>query len=342
MTALKWIGIIDLQPSTSSNTNHTGALLVSLLSCPFRDRQVDSRWHGESHAEDFATWESLLNVTVLRSRAKQIEPNFGVLESLAGHLVDFLGAGEKTSSTTITLSCLAAAVGYLSFGESRGRNDDHFGVNESFIPRDFLSLVNNALIESYPTAESQSSLQSQEGPSVSPAVFDLLGAVRVAVEALPETFVGEIVTSLKDALGKWMSDDMSVVKDEASAGIVSPCPSICLGSYQIDNLYITLLGALARSISTGHMPATPETMESLISLYAPRLSLAKSVDVPRAFKEFYHVSFPSIRAESIPETVRLFLEEVLAAVPGMIEVPGLLVRDTFSQVSNINDHPADS
>ena len=74
-------------------------------------------------------------------------------------------------------------------------------------------------------------------------------------------------------------------------------------------------------------------MEDLIGLYAPRLSLARSVEVPQAFKDFYNVSFSSIRAEAIPEPVRLFLEDVLAAVPGMIEVPGLLVRDTFSQVS---------
>jgi hypothetical protein len=74
-------------------------------------------------------------------------------------------------------------------------------------------------------------------------------------------------------------------------------------------------------------------MENYISLYAPRLSLAQSIDVPRAFKDFYNISFSSIRAENIPESVRLFLEDVLAAVPGIIEVPGLLIRDTFSQVS---------
>ena len=79
-------------------------------------------------------------------------------------------------------------------------------------------------------------------------------------------------------------------------------------------------------------------MEDLISLYAPRLSLAQSVDVPRAFKDFYKVSFSSVRAENIPEAVRFFLEDVLAAVPGMIEVPGLLVRDTFSQVSRSPSH----
>ena len=221
MSATKWIEVIDLQPSTSSSTNHTGALLVSLLSFPFRDRQIDSKWHGESDAEDFNTWDALLNVTVLRSRAKRIGPNFGVLESLAGHLVDFLGTGQKTASTTITLSCLSAAMGYLSFGESRGRDDDHFGVNERFIPRDFLALVNDALVESYPTAESQSRLESQEEASVSPAAYELLEAVRGAIEALPEVFVGDIVDILKESLSRWMSDEMSVVKDERSAETAS-------------------------------------------------------------------------------------------------------------------------
>ena len=85
MTALKWTEMIDLQPSaTSANTNHPGALLVSLLSGPFRGRQVTSVWHQYANQQDLAIWQALLKATVLRFRAKRVGSNLGVLESLAG------------------------------------------------------------------------------------------------------------------------------------------------------------------------------------------------------------------------------------------------------------------
>ena len=89
--------MIDLQPSAATTgTNHTGALLVSLLSCPFRGRQVTSVWHQDAKAADLALWQDLLKVTVLRFRAKGVGSNLGVLESLAGHLSDFLDQSEDT------------------------------------------------------------------------------------------------------------------------------------------------------------------------------------------------------------------------------------------------------
>jgi hypothetical protein len=97
MVASTWAATIDLQPSATANTtNHTGALLVSLLSGPFRGRQVTSIWHQHADQEDLAVWQALLKVTILRFRAKRVGSNLGVLESLAGHLGDFLEQGEKT------------------------------------------------------------------------------------------------------------------------------------------------------------------------------------------------------------------------------------------------------
>jgi hypothetical protein len=95
--ASTWIRTIDLQPSATANaTNHTGALLVSLLSGPFRGKQVTSVWHQHAGQDDLAVWQELLKATVLRFRAKRVGSNMGVLESLAGHLGDFLEQGEKT------------------------------------------------------------------------------------------------------------------------------------------------------------------------------------------------------------------------------------------------------
>ena len=74
-------------------------------------------------------------------------------------------------------------------------------------------------------------------------------------------------------------------------------------------------------------------MDGLIQVFAPRLSRAQSIEVPMAFKAFYEKAFSTVQVDDLSETVKAFLEDVLAAVPGMIEVPGLLVKDTFSQVS---------
>lgn len=95
-TAAKWSSIVDnAKPSSGSATNHTGALLVSLLSSPFRGRQLQSVWHHEAGEEDLAIWNNLLQVVVARFRAKRVGSNLGVLETLAGHLGDFLREAEK-------------------------------------------------------------------------------------------------------------------------------------------------------------------------------------------------------------------------------------------------------
>jgi hypothetical protein len=93
--ASKWATIVDTGRQSTGGTNHTGALLVSLLSNPFRGRQLQSIWHQQAGQEDLAIWSNLLEVVVARFRAKRVGPNLGVLESLAGHLGDFVRDAEK-------------------------------------------------------------------------------------------------------------------------------------------------------------------------------------------------------------------------------------------------------
>lgn len=95
MEARKWSSIVDTH-TTANSTNHTGALLVSLLSNPFRGRKVTSSWHQHANEDDLSIWQQLLAATVARFRAKRVGSNLGVLESLAGHLGDFLREAEKT------------------------------------------------------------------------------------------------------------------------------------------------------------------------------------------------------------------------------------------------------
>jgi hypothetical protein len=87
--ASRWTKTVNTDRQTSGGTNHTGALLVSLLSNPFRGRQLQSVWHQDAGENELKTWSGLLEVVVARFRLKGVGPNLGVLESLAGHLGDF-------------------------------------------------------------------------------------------------------------------------------------------------------------------------------------------------------------------------------------------------------------
>jgi hypothetical protein len=93
--ASKWATIVDTGVQSSGGTNHTGVLLVSLLSSPFRGRELHSIWHQHAGQEDLSIWSKLLEVVVARFRAKRVGSNLGVLESLAGHLGDFLRDADK-------------------------------------------------------------------------------------------------------------------------------------------------------------------------------------------------------------------------------------------------------
>ncbi|KAL7423005.1 hypothetical protein Q5752_002303 [Cryptotrichosporon argae] len=312
LLALKWTAVIDLQPSTSS-TNHTGALLVSLLSHPFRGRQVTSVWHQSATQEDLAAWRALLEVAVLRFRARKAGSNVGVLDALAGHLADYLEAGPKTSSTTITLSCLAAAIAWIAFVPTEHHHASHFTLNENYVPVDFLSLVGDALVEAYPQ-QTDSVLPAAQ--VISPAVGDVLDNLAGAVKSLPLEFVMPVLEPVQSALALWMADAAEVASE------------LCAS---LDTLYMTLLDALAGAIGAGHIPASSDTVNSLIELYAPRLSRAQSEDVPTAFQAFWARTFQDVRGVDFSDDVAGFLGDVMAAVPGMISAHGLAGGESWSE-----------
>jgi len=234
-SAHKWTEFINSQPSSSSGTNHTGALLVSLLSGPFRGRQVTSVWHQHANQQDLAAWQSLLKATVSRFRQKGVGANLGVLESLAGHLGDFLDQNEKAksanlsspsrmlmivkySSTTITLSCLASATLYMAFGPTQHHPTAHFSINENYVPVDFLTLVSNALFDSYP--EDEASEQHKE-ITVSPAVSDLLQTLQTVFERVPLESAGPLLAPVKSGLAAWMADVTRIVDNDLAVGVRS-------------------------------------------------------------------------------------------------------------------------
>jgi hypothetical protein len=95
-TASRWTKTVNTdRPVSSSATNHTGVLLVELLSNPFRGRDLQSVWHSHAGQNDLEIWSELLEVVVARFRLKGIGANIGVLETLAGHLDDFFQAAHQ-------------------------------------------------------------------------------------------------------------------------------------------------------------------------------------------------------------------------------------------------------
>ncbi|ORX37271.1 hypothetical protein BD324DRAFT_656397 [Kockovaella imperatae] len=317
IAACQWVKVIDLQPSaTASVTNHTGELLVTLLSCPFRAVSVSSAWHSSASSEDLQIWQDLLKTVVLRFRAKRVGSNMGVLENLAGHLRDFLEQGAKTSSSTITLSCLASALSWLSFVPVEAHHANHFSINENYVPIDFLALVSNALLDSYPGEESQANSSLGELHVISPAVGTLLRSLSEVIKDLPAEFVSPVLDACRPGLVCWMSDEIRLASEEIDLAL--------------DELYISVLSALSGAVGAGAIPANGQTLEVYLDVYAPRLSRARSARVPAAFQAFW-ASLRTISAADMSAAVRSFAKQILSAVPGMIIVSGLDAPSVLSE-----------
>ena len=95
---------------------------------------------------------------------------------------------------------------------------------------------------------------------------------------------------------------------------------------QLDELYIAFATKLGSCIPY-HIPATSETLDTYLELLAPRLSICKSPKVPRAFQDLWRSGFADANTEW-SEECRLFLGELLVALPGFITVRNLDKGDT--------------
>ncbi|WWC88518.1 uncharacterized protein L201_003429 [Kwoniella dendrophila CBS 6074] len=341
LLATKWTQIVDLQPSsTTSSTNHTGALLVSLLSGPFRGRSITSYWHQNANETDLEIWQNLLEVTVLRFRAKRFGSNCGVLEALSGHLEDFLVDNDKTKSSTITLSCLSSAISWISFNvpegqSSHSQNEPDWHISdENFVPKEFLNLVNSALLEAYPSPTSTSNQNTQEQEestmteiSISPAVFDLLDSFVKVLKDTPKQFVGKVLEPVKKGVALWLEDPERVVDED--------------NSQRLDNLYVTLLTILSSTMPSEDLPIDSETLNTLAELYIPRISKGNSSAVPLAFQSFWNNTFGTGSSEALQysEDVAYFLRDLLTAVPGMINCPGLEGSSQLSEEESLGKFP---
>ncbi|OCF30437.1 hypothetical protein I316_07924 [Kwoniella heveanensis BCC8398] len=292
---------------------------------PFRGRQISSFWHRHADQNDLRIWQSLLRVTVLRFRAKRVGSNFGVIEALAGHLSDFLDEGEKTRSTTITLSCLASATSWISFVPSEESHASPWQIDENYVPVDFLSLVNSALEESYPSPESQTSTDTETGAVISPAVEELLVSLSTMIEKAPVEFVRPVLEALRTGLSRWMEDPEQL--------------GLEIMDIRLDELYITIVRALGQSIAAGHIAADSDLLNTFVDLYAPRLSRAQTPAVPLAFQDFWAKTFAQSSGLEYSDDVAGFLRDLLAAVPGIITAPGLSGESPLSVQESLAKYP---
>ncbi|WVN90607.1 uncharacterized protein L203_105848 [Cryptococcus depauperatus CBS 7841] len=221
LIAMEWINRIDRDTSSSQN-NHTGNLLVSLLSCPFRNINITSKWHQSATSEDLSCWKLLLEKTVYRFRKRKAVVHTGVLETLAAHLVDFLEQGEGTINSKSTLQCLSAATSYICFRSSSNCNQSSpWAADDNRPPTDFLELINNTLQRAY-----VAKINSDD-------VKDLLNALRVVVDSTPPTVIPELLEPLEGGLTVWSKDQDSVVRDDLSQAV--------------ENLNLTIFAGLSGS-----------------------------------------------------------------------------------------------
>jgi hypothetical protein len=96
--------------------------------------------------------------------------------------------------------------------------DDHFSINENYVPLDFLNLVADALSQSYPGTATLGELSKED--AISSAVYGLLTTLREKFEVLPTDFALQAFEAVRGGLETWLSDLNKVVHED-DAEIVS-------------------------------------------------------------------------------------------------------------------------
>jgi len=300
LLASKWSEVLDLQPSQTVN-NSTGELLTGLLAEPFRSSDPESPWYTAA-SSDLDLWDALLSVTVRRFRSRGRPVNSGVLGTLAGQLGKFVPVDDDYETrcrrgSVTTLHCLAKAV--ASIAEPNPSAAEH-------VPAIFLGSVSDALVSAY---------MAETVPS---KVTEMVENLATFLGTVPNDAVQPVIEALRGGLAMWMSD-----ADKRVAGDLVD---------KLDAMYVAILGGITRAIESGSITASADTMDAYIELYAPRLSLANSESVPKAFQEMWCRAFQPLGAVEYSYDVATFLRDVLTAVPGLIIAEGLSTLESSESV----------
>ncbi|WVQ73257.1 hypothetical protein IAR50_002825 [Cryptococcus sp. DSM 104548] len=241
--------------SDRTPTNHTGNLLVSLLTDPWRNSRADSNWHTHATEADLTIWQSLLSCTIQRFKAKKAVVHSGILETLAAHLHDYIEAPACFVSP-MTLKCLALAISNISFrSEATNSQSSPWHAGDNYVPEDFLALV----------AKSLQMAHDQRTEVSTEALVPFFTSIKSMIERLPGTFTVAVVGPLNQALRPWM-EDKEVGKDLSLA---------------LDGLNKAFLGAFAR--------ATAERIDcESLQLFVDTFS-GRALRPQQAGKEFFYV-----------------------------------------------------
>jgi len=89
-----------------------------------------------------------------------------------------------------------------------------------------------------------------------------------------------------------------------------------------------------RGLEAGLLHKSAEGFDKLLDIVAPRLSRAVSRAVPEAFQRLW-IHFSDNQYRNFSEDTRTFLEEVVAAAPGLIEINDMTAGDDMAEVSVI-------
>jgi hypothetical protein len=102
----------------------------------------------------------------------------------------------------------------------------------------------------------------------------------------------------------------------------------------VDQVYITILSLFERGLEAGLLQKNADGFDKLLDIVAPRLSRAVSRAVPEAFQRLW-IHFSDIQYRTFSEEARTFLDEVVVAAPGLIEVKNMTALDDMAEVSTI-------
>ena len=94
------------------------------------------------------------------------------------------------------------------------------------------------------------------------------------------------------------------------------------------------MGLFERGLEAGLLQKSAEGFDKLLDIVAPRLSRAVSRAVPEAFQRLW-AHFSDNRYRDFSEDTRTFLEEVVAAAPGLIETKDMTAGDDMAEVSDL-------
>jgi hypothetical protein len=94
------------------------------------------------------------------------------------------------------------------------------------------------------------------------------------------------------------------------------------------------LGLFERGLEAGLLSKSAGGFDELLDIVAPRLSRAVSRAVPEAFQRLW-IHFKDIQYRTFTEEARTFLEEVVGAAPGLIEIKDMGASDDMAEVSII-------